>query len=63
MLGCDSTGAAERSCPVPRARGGGLEEQPLIQGEVAAQASEGQVELFHVGRGGSEENSLIQGKQ
>ena len=29
-------------------RGGGREEQPYIQGVVAAQVQEGQEELFHV---------------
>ena len=61
MPGCDSTGAAERSYPAsevsgvagrsyhpPEARGGGWEEQPHVQGAVAAQAQEGLKELFHV---------------
>ena len=52
--GCDSAGAAERSYPTseagvvarrsyptPEARGSGREEQPHIQGAVAAQAQEG----------------------
>ena len=34
--------------PRPEARGGGREEQPLVQGAVAAQAPEGLEELFHV---------------
>ena len=29
--GCDSSGAAERSYPLPKARGGSLEEQPHVQ--------------------------------
>ena len=36
--GCDGAGAAERSYHTPEVRGGGLEEQPHIQGAVAAQA-------------------------
>ena len=34
--------------PMPGARGGGLEDQPHIQGAVAAQAQEGLEELSHV---------------
>ena len=33
---------------MPEARGGGLEEQPHVQGAVAAWAQEGLEELFHV---------------
>ena len=40
--------AAERSYPASEARGGGQEEQPHIQGAVAAEAPEGLEELFHV---------------
>ena len=32
----------------PEARGSGREEQPHVQGAVAAQAQEGLEELFHV---------------
>ena len=32
---------------MPEARGGGWEEQPHLQGVVAAQAQEGLEELFH----------------
>ena len=39
---------AERSYPTPKARGGCWEEQPHIQGAVAAWAPEGLEELFHV---------------
>ena len=39
---------AERSYPPPEARGGSLEEQPHVQGTVAAWAQEGLEELFHV---------------
>ena len=43
----------------------GQEKQPHVQGAVAARAQEGLEELFHVqGRGGgSEEITLIQGKE
>ena len=33
---------------MPEARGGGWEEQPHVQGAVAAWAQEGLEELFHV---------------
>ena len=46
--GCDSTGAAKRSYPTSEARGGGREEQPHVQGAVAARGQEGLEELFHV---------------
>ena len=39
--------AAERSYPASKVRGGGLEEQPHVQGAVAAWAQEGLEELFH----------------
>ena len=48
MPGCDGAGAAERSYHTPEVRGGGLEEQPHIQGAVAAWAQVGQEELLHV---------------
>ena len=48
MPGCHGAGTAERSYPESEARGGGLEEQPHVQGAVAAQAQEGLEELFHV---------------
>ena len=41
---------AERSYPKPEARGGGREEQPHVQGVVAAQAQEGLEELSHFKR-------------
>ena len=41
-------GAAKRSYPTSEARGGGREEQPHLQGAVAAWAQEGLEELFHV---------------
>ena len=34
--------------PLPKARGGGREELPHIQGAVAARAQEGLEELYHV---------------
>ena len=40
--------AAKRSYATPKARGGGREEQPHIQGGVAAWAQEGLEELSHV---------------
>ena len=50
---------------MPKARGGGQEKQPHVQGAVAVRAQEGLEELFHVqgqeGRG--EEISLVQGKE
>ena len=63
--GCDSTGADKRSYPMPEARGGGQDEQPHIQGAMAARAQEGLEELFHVQvrRGSSEEIPLFQGKE
>ena len=39
---------AGRSYPMSEARGGGQEEQPHIQGAVAAQVQEGLEELSHV---------------
>ena len=57
--------AAERSYHTPAVRGGGRQEQPHVQGAVAAQAQEGQEELLHVQgqEGGCEEITLIQGKE
>ena len=48
--------AARRSYPTPEARGSGREDQPHVQGAVAAWAKEGLEELFHVKvrSGGSE---------
>ena len=40
--------AARRTYPTPEARGGGQEEQPHLQGAVAARAQKGLEELFHV---------------
>ena len=63
--GCDGTGAAERSYPTSKVRGGSWEEQPHVQGAVAVRAQEGLEELFHVKvrRGGSEEIPLVQRKE
>ena len=55
--------AAGRSYPQPEARGGGPEEQPHLQGAVAAWVQEGLKELFKVRRGSGEEIPLIQGKE
>ena len=46
--GCDSTGTADRSYPMPEAKGSGQEEQHHLQGAVVARAQEGLEELFHV---------------
>ena len=40
--------AAGRSNPMPEARGSGWEDQPHVQGAVAAPAQEGLEELSHV---------------
>ena len=39
---------AGRSNPIPEARGGGWEDQPHVQGAMAAWAQEGLEELSHV---------------
>ena len=41
-------GGDERSYPASKVRGGGWEEQPHVQGAVAARAQEGLEELSHV---------------
>ena len=46
--GCNSAGMARRSHPMPKARGGGLEEQTHIQGLVAAPVQEGLEEPSHI---------------
>ena len=50
---------------MPEARGSGRQDQPHVQGAVAAQAQEGLEELSHIegqeGRG--EEIPLVQGKE
>ena len=48
MPGCDSPGAAERSYPTSEVRGVDHEEQPHIQGTVAARAKEGREKLLHI---------------
>ena len=61
MPGCDGAGTVERSYPASEVRGGdersypasevrggGWEEQPHVQGAVAARAQEGLEELSHV---------------
>ena len=50
---------------MPKARGGGQEEQPHVQGAVAAQAQEGLEEPSHTEgqEGWREEIPLIQGKE
>ena len=39
---------AKRSYPTPEVRGSGREEQPHVQGAVAALAQEGQEEILHI---------------
>ena len=46
--GCDSAGTAERSYPRSKARGSGREDQPHVQGALAARAQEGLEELSQV---------------
>ena len=48
MPDCDSAGAAERSYPMSKVRGGSREELPHGRGVVAAWAQEGLEELLHV---------------
>ena len=57
--------AAGRSNPTPEARGGGREEQPHVQGVVAAWAQEGLEEpsTLKVRKGGGEEIPLVQAKE
>ena len=57
--------AAGRSNRTTEARGGGREDQPHVQGAVAAWAQEGLEELSHVEgqEGGGEEIPLVQGKE
>ena len=65
MPGFNSAGAAERSYSTPEARDFGWEEQPHVQGVVAAWEQEGLEELFHVQgqEGCGEEILLVQGKE
>ena len=63
---CPRSGAAaERSYPLPKARGGSLEEPPHIQGVVVepCRRAERSYSTFKVRRGGSEEIPLVQGKE
>ena len=46
--GLRSGAVAERSNPMPKARGGGRKELPHVQEAVAARAQEGLEELSHV---------------
>ena len=48
VLDWDGAGTAERSYPASEARGGGREDQPHVQGAMAARAQEGLEELSHV---------------
>ena len=61
----EARAATGRSNPTPKARGGGLEEQPHVQGVVAVWAQEGLEEPSHVEglEGRWEETTLIQGKE
>ena len=61
----EARAATGRSNPTPKARGGGLEEQPHVQGVVAVWAQEGLEEPSHVEsqEGRWEEIPLIQGKE
>ena len=56
---------AGRSYPTPEAKGAGWEDQPHVQGAVAARAQEGLEELstLKVRKGGGEEIPLVQGKR
>ena len=54
---------AKRSYPTSKVRGSGWEEQPHVQGVVAAWAQEGREELLHIqGQEGQQEIPLVQGK-
>ena len=44
----EARGRGGRSHPTPEAKGGGWQDQPHIQGAVAARAQEGLEELSHV---------------
>ena len=49
LLACNTVGSPEElpHTPTPEVRGGGREDNPHIQGAVAAQAQEGLEELSH----------------
>ena len=57
--------AARRSNPTPEAGGGGREDQPHVQGAVAARVQEGLEDYptLKVRKGGGEEIPLVQGKE
>ena len=61
----EARAATGMSNPTPKARGGGQEEQPHVQGVVAVQVQEGLEEPSHVEgqEGWWKEISLIQGKE
>ena len=46
--GCHGAGTAERSYRPSEVRGGGWEDQPHVQGAVAAWIQESLEELFHI---------------
>ena len=52
MPGCDCEGMAERSYPMPEARGGGQEEQPTPE----ARGSDERSHLASESRGGGQED-------
>ena len=52
--GSDGAGMAKRSYPGSEASGSGQEEQPHVQGVVAARAQEGLEEPSHVGQLGQQ---------
>ena len=61
----EARAATGRSNPTPKARGGGREGQPYVQGVVAVWAQEGLEEPSHTEgqEGWREEIPLIQGKE
>ena len=65
MPGCDVAGMAKRSYSMSKVRGSGQEEQPHVQGVVAAWAQEGLEEPSHPEgqERQQEEILLIQGKE
>ena len=46
--GCNGAGMAEKSYPMSEVKGGSQEDQPHVQGAMAAQAQEGLEKLSHV---------------
>ena len=61
----EARAATGSSNPTPKARGGGQEGQPHVQGVVAVQAQEGLEEPSHIDgqEGQREEKPLIQGNE